>query len=363
MNKIPSLDGIRAFSVLLVVLAHSGLGMIVPGGLGVTIFFFLSGYLITTLMFVEADRSGRIDILSFYARRIFRLIPPLLVTLAIAYGLTYSGVLGGRITIGGLASQLFYFANYYALFFDSGNTIPAGTGILWSLAVEEHFYIFYPLLMGLFLNSALRSRQIGFVFIVTCIVVLVWRFYLVEAPGFVDERTYYASDTRIDFILYGCILAAACNPMNDSARSKKMSWLNWSLFLVGLGVLLATLVYRNPVFRETARYSLQGIALMPIFYFAIRYYDNGLFRYLNSAWLVKIGVYSYVIYLSHYIIIETIVFNWPDVSNYIAVLFPIAFFLSVIYAAAIDRYVDPYFRNLRRRLHWPAPGLVDTRPS
>src|SRR5664279_4567684 len=75
-DNIPSLNGIRAGSVLIVVLSHSEFGTIVPGGLGVTIFFFLSGYLITTLMFTEWERSGDIDILSFYARRIFRLIPP-----------------------------------------------------------------------------------------------------------------------------------------------------------------------------------------------------------------------------------------------------------------------------------------------
>ena len=136
---IPSLDGIRAISVLIVVLGHSGLEALVPGGLGVTIFFFLSGYLISTLMLAEHSRTGEINILNFYARRVFRLMPPLIVSLAIAYGLTYSGLLAGAITCKGLAAQLLYFANYYGLFFDPGNTIPDGTGILWSLAVDEPF--------------------------------------------------------------------------------------------------------------------------------------------------------------------------------------------------------------------------------
>ena len=161
---IPSLDGIRAISVLIVVLGHSGLEALVPGGLGVTIFFFLSGYLITTLMLTEHERTGGINIFNFYTRRVFRLMPPLLVTLAIAYGLTYARLLSGGITDTGLAAQLLYFANYYGLFFDPGNTIPDGTGILWSLAVEEHFYIFYPLLMTLMLgmrSSAPHNRHIA----------------------------------------------------------------------------------------------------------------------------------------------------------------------------------------------------------
>src|SRR5262245_57565060 len=158
-QSVPSLDGIRAISVLLVVLAHSGFDA-VPGGLGVTIFFFLSGYLITTLMLAEYERSGRISIPMFYARRMLRLMPPLLITLALAYGLTYFGALPGGITAAGLAAQLLYFANYYSLFVDPGGTIPNGTGILWSLAVEEHFYIVYPLLMAWLLVNKVRPVMI-----------------------------------------------------------------------------------------------------------------------------------------------------------------------------------------------------------
>jgi peptidoglycan/LPS O-acetylase OafA/YrhL len=277
----------------------------------------------------------------------------LLVTLAIAYGLTYSGFLDGHITIGGLVSQLFYFANYYVLFFDpAGSTFPAGTGVLWSLAVEEHFYIVYPLFMAVFLNGVLRKRGVAVVFVAACAAVLVWRIHLVKAPGFVDIRTYYSSDTRIDSIIYGCILAVVCNPMEDSNRSPRMSWPQWGLLFAALALLLATLVYRNPTFRETARYSLQGLALMPTFYFAIRYHDNSVFRYLNMPWLIKIGIYSYVIYLSHAVIIDVITLNAPSVSGYL--VFPIALALSVAYAATIDQLIDPYFRKLRQKLR---PGF------
>jgi hypothetical protein len=193
---IPSFDGIREISVLIVVLAHSGLEALVPGGLGVTIFFFLSGFLITTLMLAENRRTGEINILKFYARRMFRLMPPLFISLAIAYCFTCIGLLSGGITIGGLAAQ-FYFANYYGLFFDPGNTVPDGTGILWSLAVEEHFYIVYPLFIAVLLGIGIRLRAIGLVLGIGCLVILAWRVYLVHSPHFVVDRTYYASDTRI----------------------------------------------------------------------------------------------------------------------------------------------------------------------
>jgi len=347
---IPSLNGFRAISVLLVMMAHSRISSLIPGGLGVTIFFFLSGYLITTLMLAESQRLGNIAILSFYARRIFRLAPPLLITLVIAYGLTYSGLLPGQITLEGLTGQILYFANYYTVFFDpSNNNIPAGTGILWSLAVEEHFYIFFPLLMTLFLRNASRLRTIGIVFIITCVVILTWRIYLVQSPAFFNDRAYKASDTRIDSIIYGCLMSMFINPLQSPRPSKNMSLLQWTLFSAGICFLLLSLIYRNPVFRETFRYSLQGIALFPIFYFAILFHDNAIFRYLNTVWAIRIGTYSYAIYLIHYIILSAIFKNAPFIASNPFAVFPVVLIISIGFAAAIDSFVDPYFKQLRRK--------------
>jgi peptidoglycan/LPS O-acetylase OafA/YrhL len=346
---IPSLDGIRALSVLIVVVSHAGLGDLVPGGLGVTIFFFLSGYLITTLMLAENERTGKINIFNFYARRIFRLMPPLFVTLAIAYGLTYAGLLPGGITVRGLAAQLLYFANYYTIFFDAGNTVPDGTGILWSLAVEEHFYIFYPLFMTVVLGTALRPRTIGTLLGVGCLFILAWRIHLVQSPDFMPYRTYYASDARIDSIIYGCILAVVRNPARELHRADRMSRGQWAVLATALGTLLLTLFYRDTAFRETIRYSLQGLALMPLFYLAIQFSNNRLFRPLNSRWAIKLGIYSYAIYLIHYVVISMIAANAPAVAAKSFILFPTAFLISIAYAGAIDRFVDPYFRQLRRR--------------
>ena len=179
-------------------MAYSGFGAIIPGGLGVTIFFFLSGYLITTLMLAEGERLGNIDILKFYVRRVFRLAPPLLITLAIAYSLTYSRILPGHITLEGLAAQLFYFSNYFSIYIDpNGDKTPSGTDILWSLAVEEHFYIFFPLIMAFFVRRALQLRTIGIVFVGACFVILMWRVHLVASPGYFIDRTYLSTDTRI----------------------------------------------------------------------------------------------------------------------------------------------------------------------
>jgi peptidoglycan/LPS O-acetylase OafA/YrhL len=349
-QTIPSLNGLRAISVLLVVLAHSGFGAIVPGGMGVTIFFFLSGYLITTLMLAESERIGKIDILSFYTRRALRLAPPLLITLTIAYSLTYFQFLPGQISLGALAAQLLYFANYYILLFDPHTLkMPAGTGILWSLAVEEHFYIFFPLAMAASVSAAWRPRTVGIGLIGACLVVLAWRIHLVQSPDYFSDRTYLASDTRIDSIIYGCLMALLINPVRNSHRSERMSFTQWVLFSIGPGLLLFSLIYRNPGFRETFRYSLQGIALFPIFYFAIRFHDNALFRHLNSFWAIRIGIYSYAIYLVHQIAIFVINENVPFIGQNSFFILPATLLISIAYAAAIDNFVDPYFRQLRRK--------------
>jgi peptidoglycan/LPS O-acetylase OafA/YrhL len=242
-----------------------------------------------------------------------------------------------------------YFANYYGLFFDPGNTIPDGTGILWSLAVEEHFYIFYPLFLTLLLGSALRPRTIGALLGIGCVVVLAWRIHLVLSPDFVSDRTYYASDTRIDSIIYGCILAVVINPVRQLHRADTISAGQWAILATAAGTLLLTLLYRDPTFRETIRYSLQGLALMPLFYFAVRFSDNRLFRPLNLPWAITLGTYSYAIYLIHYVVIKLIAANAPAIAAKSFILFPTALLISIAYAAAIDRFVDRYFRRLRRK--------------
>src|SRR5712671_6796157 len=211
-DVIPSLDGLRAISILIVVVSHAGYGSVVPGGLGVTIFFFLSGCLITTLLSDETERSGRINIGKFYLRRVFRLFPPLLITLVMAYSLVALGLLDGGISWTGILAQLLYFANYYGLFFDPGNTTAAGTGVLWSLAVEEHFYMIYPAVLAGLLALGLSRQRIVVVLAIACLAVLAWRIYLAGLPNFETERTYYSSDTRVDSIVFGCLLALAANP-------------------------------------------------------------------------------------------------------------------------------------------------------
>src|SRR5580700_8795245 len=94
---IPSLDGLRTVSFLIVFLSHSGLLNIVPGGFGVTVFFYLSGFLITTLMRVERQKTGTVNVRHFYLRRALRILPPFYLVLIVASGLTALKLLPGEL--------------------------------------------------------------------------------------------------------------------------------------------------------------------------------------------------------------------------------------------------------------------------
>jgi peptidoglycan/LPS O-acetylase OafA/YrhL len=352
-SAIPSLDGLRAISISIVLVSHAGYGSVVPGGLGVTIFFFLSGYLITTLLMDERERSGHINIGKFYLRRVFRLFPPLLVTLVIADSLVILGLLGGGVSWAGVLAQVLYFANYYGLFFDPGNTTAAGTGILWSLAVEEHFYMIYPAVLTGLLALGLSRQRIVVVLAIVCLAVLAWRMYLASQPDFETERTYYGSDTRIDSIVFGCLLALTANPRSAKAGTSNpfLKPTSATLLAAAAIVMAMTIAWRDVYFRETFRYSLQGLALMPVFYFAISYAARFPFTLLNHPWVARIGVYSYAMYLIHHVVINVIEKNAPWLATAKPLLVLVTFAIATLYAAILDICVDSYFRGLRKKLH------------
>jgi len=321
--------------------------MVLPGGFGVTVFFFLSGYLITTLLRQEYERTKRVSILFFFMRRFLRLSPPLFITLFIVYLLTYLSILPGSISLNGALAQFLYFTNYYTVFFSSLGDIPVGTGVLWSLAVEEHFYILYPVLVVLGLKK-LSWQQLGLLLAVIASVVILWRLVLVLGHSVSDVRTYYATDTRIDSILYGCLLAIFYNPLNSVESCRELRGRDYVALTISVLVLVITFLYRNPDFRETLRYSMQGFALMPLFYLAISRYKHFMFSWLNNSLIERIGIYSYSIYLIHYVVLKNaLFFSGHEAYNVILVLISLG--ISFGYAFFIDTFIDKPLMNLRKK--------------
>jgi peptidoglycan/LPS O-acetylase OafA/YrhL len=175
--------------------------------------------------------------------------------------------------------------------------------------IEEHFYLLFPLVY-LLVSKRISQRAQALIFAATCSVVMVWRFVLVYALHTATAHnawTYSATDSRFDSILWGCILAISSNPWFE--KDRETSFLNQSKgiwAIVGFFVLLATLVWRNPNFRETARYTMQGIALYPIFFYCGAAKTGIVKRMLEFKPLMTVGHLSYSMYLIHLLILQTL---------------------------------------------------------
>src|SRR5271165_5774280 len=260
---VRELDGIRAIAVSIVVSAHYQLLPHVPGGFGVTLFFFLSGYLITTLFCSEYRSTLAINPPRFYMRRWLRLTPPLVISVIVGvvfYPITRVAVGGLPVPLGTTMAALFYYTNYHDLYWGLDPTRVIPFGICWSLAIEEHFYLIWPW----FLRRRLHNpRRLCIAVATLCVGVLVWRFVAHQILLVSSDYTYMATDCRIDSILYGALLRLL---FETSWASVVVRMLRSRVCqMLALLVLLMTFVVRDEIFRETVRYSIQGIALMPIF--------------------------------------------------------------------------------------------------
>ena len=346
---IPSLDGIRGLAALTVFVSHALWRDFVPGGFGVTVFFFLSGYLITTLLHMEHERHGRISFSRFYLRRVYRILPPMYIVLTAALLLGLAGVLPHHMKVEGVLAQFAHLTNYYYIFRGQQDFVPT-TSVMWSLAVEEHFYLLFPLGISV-LFARFSHRATAGVLTLACAAVLAWRCYLILDVGVGHQYTYYATDTRLDSLLYGCILGVWLNPALDAPRPEpgpRQRRGFMLLFGACLALLLISFVYRDPVFRETWRYSLQGVALLPMFYCAVRFHHWRIFAWLDSRPMRAMGLISYTFYLTHLPCLA-ILSLYTDTSK--PVRAALGFVATVTVSGAMYLLVERHLGTLRRRLH------------
>ncbi|MEO8695710.1 MAG: acyltransferase [Acidimicrobiales bacterium] len=298
---IPSLDGLRAVSIGLVFAGHVGFELI-PGGFGVTVFFVLSGYLITTLMRIEYDRAGAVSLSNFYRRRVFRIWPAFYAVLLVAAVLTLTVGLGGGSVDGlPLLGQVTHVFNYFAVFYHGTQEAMWGTGIYWSLAIEEHFYLMLPLLFVIMNHFGLPYRRQAMVLTALAAAVMAWRCVLVYGFHVSQARTYYSTDTRADSLLLGCALALYRNPVIDEVRESSRAI--GGAAIAGVIAILVSLLYRDFEFREAFRYTIQAAALVLIIRYVILAPRSPAGRVLNARLVVWIGQLSYAFYLVHQIVV------------------------------------------------------------
>jgi peptidoglycan/LPS O-acetylase OafA/YrhL len=345
MKKIPALDGFRALAILIVLVSHCRLGEYVPGMFGVAVFFLLSGFLITTLLRQEQVKTGDISFKNFYIRRFIRLMPVLFVVTFLVSLLPYLGFERQAWKTESLISVLFYYGNYYTLISEIQEVrsyIPYGLGTVWSLAVEEHFYLVYPPLMYWLIKTKPKPERW---LLALCIFFTFWRLFLYFNFNLPELYFLKATDTRFDAILWGCWLAFAYNPYLDPPQpAQQTRHFCWAV--AGAGLLLLSFLYREDWFRSTLRLTLQSLALLPIFYFAIGHSKNLWTQWLGSHFMSYIGILSYGIYLTHLVICSMIEDLYPNIPWYF--LLPSTFILSILVAEGLSKWVEQPSAKLRQ---------------
>lgn len=306
---ISGLDGLRAISVLAVILYHLHIEWIDGGFLGVTVFFVLSGYLITDLLVNEYERNGRIDFKTFWIKRFRRLLPALIIMLIIiASWIT----LFQRSFLVGLREEILaafvYISNWYYVFQEHSYFTkfapPSPLQHMWSLAVEEQFYIVWPVLMLLALKFIPSKGKIA-------IAILLLSFISAEAMAFMftpDEdpsRIYFGTDTRAFSILLGAALAIVWPSARLSANVT--TELRKTLNIAGIVSLIALIVMMIFIQEDGTFLYYGGMylasAVTAILIAVIVHPASSIGKIFSFKPLLWIGVRSYGIYIWHFPII------------------------------------------------------------
>ena len=301
----PALDGLRAVAIVLVFLSHAHVPMFDGAFFGVDLFFVLSGFLITSLLLKELHQSGRLDYWRFYQRRFLRLMPALLLFLA-AYWLFAPLIWPELDDVNqDVVVSALYLADYGIAFFDSPNTLLH----MWSLSVEEHFYLVWPPLLALLLSSVGR-KQVWRPVLLLVALMFVWRAYWV-ADGQQFYEIFFRFDTRATGMLLGSALAAVAVHRPEwmdalHARQKYLLWLLPVLPFIVVGYQW-----------DDAGALLWGLALAELvaaaIIIAVSKHDGVLYEMLSLPGLVWVGKMSYGIYLWHYPIVRLLraQMDWP----------------------------------------------------
>jgi peptidoglycan/LPS O-acetylase OafA/YrhL len=230
----PALDGLRTIAVGIVLCAHGGVSWFRSGGVGVDIFFVLSGFLITTILSHECARTGAISFRNFYARRFLRLLPALLLTCALVA--VAKPALGEPFPGTDIALALTYTANWAQALY---NYYLTWLNHCWSLAIEEQFYLIWPwVIIGL--ERAFRgpATKAG-VLLLGAACIAVYRAWHVGV--WTDERINFGLDTRMDSLMVGAALAYFVQWFNGPRRVSDAGLPNRLLGWVAAPLALATL--------------------------------------------------------------------------------------------------------------------------
>ncbi len=302
----PALDGLRAVAVVSVILFHNGVSWMPGGFLGVDVFFVLSGYLITTLLLLEWHHPGGIDLKAFWTRRARRLLPALLLVLvAVA---AYARFAADPATVQSLRwdslSSLFYVANWRFVFSHQSYfeqfSAPSPLRHLWSLAVEEQWYLFWPLFLSVGLAWSKRSIRPLLAAMVALALLSTAEMYLLTQGSGDPSRAYYGTDTRAATLLVGAILAVVSANWPVVRRSTRVAvQLLGVTGLVAVGCFMV-LVHESDRWMYHGGFLLLAVCTAAVIAAAMLPVEGLVKRVLRTRGMPAIGRLSYGLYLWHW---------------------------------------------------------------
>ncbi|WHX98107.1 acyltransferase family protein [Neobacillus sp. DY30] len=319
---MPGIDGLRAIAVIGVILYHLNIPWFQGGFTGVTVFFVLSGYLITDLLIDEWNKNDKIDYIHFMIRRFRRLAPALLSMIFIVTLLViFTNHPSYEKLRSDLLPSLLYVTNWWYIFhevsyFDRFGPASPFTHI-WSLGIEEQFYLIWPLLVILGFTF-LKRKRFRILAILLGVVASAWLMAFLYVPGGDPSRVYYGTDTRAFSLLLGAVLAFVW----PSQKLSKTLPRHASMVLEMVGVLGLLMILINfSVISEFDSFHYQGGMLLlsmmtTLVVAALAHPASKLGKWLSVKPLRWIGVRSYGIYLWHYpiIILTTPIVNTDGIN-------------------------------------------------
>jgi peptidoglycan/LPS O-acetylase OafA/YrhL len=303
---IAGLDGIRALAVLAVLVYHLQPRWLPGGFLGVEVFFAISGYLVTALLLNDVEQHGFVDLRRFWWRRARRLLPACFVLIAavLAYALLAMPAEAANLRDDALAA-LFYVTNWHLLvqqqsYFEAIGR-PSLLRHLWSLAVEEQFYLLWPLLLGLSLRLLRPLATLLLTLLLAAGSALLMA--LLYRPDLDPLRVYYGTDTRVAGMLLGAVLAFLWPPTAIPLRyGKATAWQLDGLGLLALLALALSCYWFNEFMPLLYRGGFTLVAIASVVLIAVVVHPNSFLGWgiLGSPLLSALGRRSYSIYLWHW---------------------------------------------------------------
>ncbi|MFQ3838502.1 acyltransferase family protein [Staphylococcus pseudoxylosus] len=346
---MPGLDGLRAIAVIGIIIYHLNKQWLTGGFLGVDTFFVISGYLITSLLLFEYESTGIINLKQFWLRRIKRLIPAMLVLVMVVTVATLIFKPAEIVNIKQDAfAAIFYVSNWWYIatdvnYFEQFAFMPLKH--LWSLAIEEQFYIIFPIVFILLLLIIKKYRNVTLILWIISLVSLLTMIIIGQAQTG-HSRVYFGTDTRLQTMLLGVIFAFVWPPFKLKKNPNHiLRTIIDSIGVVGIALLLMLFFIVNDDSNWIYNGGFYLISGLTLFVIMSAVHPSGYFaKILGNPLFIYIGKRSYSLYLWHFPVISFIHSYYVD-GQLPVYVYVVDIILTIILSEMSYRYIETPFRK------------------